>query len=74
MMKKTAPLITLVLLILALAGIPLGIIKISDSKSFSYSGNILYLIPIHCLSIYVTGGLGVVTMIPMYWKQKLNCC
>ena len=55
---------------IGLAGIPMGIIKISVSKSFSYSGNILYLIPIHCLSIYVTGGFGVVTMKPDVLETK----
>ncbi|MCJ7582430.1 MAG: porin family protein [Candidatus Aminicenantes bacterium] len=52
------------------AGIPLGIDKISDSKSFSYSGNILYSVPIHCLSIYMTGGLGAVSIKPDILAKK----
>ncbi|MFC2168164.1 outer membrane beta-barrel protein [Acidobacteriota bacterium] len=55
---------------IGLAGIPLGIFKISDSKSFSYSGNIHYSVPIHFLSIYVTGGLGVVSMKPDLLETK----
>ncbi len=55
---------------IGLAGIPMGIVKVSDSKSFSYSGNILYSVPIHCFSIYVTGGLGVVTMKPDVLETK----
>ena len=55
---------------IGLAGIPLGIVKVSDSQSFSYSGNILYSVPIHCLSIYVTGGMGAVTLKPDVLETK----
>ncbi len=55
---------------IGLAGIPLGIVKIADVKSFSYSGNVLYSIPIHCLSVYVTGGLGVLTLKPDVLRTK----
>ncbi len=56
-----------------LAGVPMGIVKVSDVKSFSYSGNILYSIPIHCMSFYVTGGVGAVTLKPdeLVTKTKL---
>jgi len=49
---------------IGLAGVPLGIAKVADVKSFSYSGNVLYSVPIHCLSVYVTGGVGAVTLKP----------
>jgi hypothetical protein len=55
---------------IGLAGVPLGIFKVADVKSFSTSGNILYSIPIRCLSIYVTGGLGAVTLIPDVLVKK----
>ena len=55
---------------IGLAGVPLGIVKVSDSKSFSYSGNILYSVPIHCLSIYVTGGVGAITLKPDLLETK----
>ncbi len=49
---------------IGLAGIPFGITKVSDTKSFSYSGNILYSVPIQSLSVYVTGGGGAMTLKP----------
>lgn len=49
---------------IGIAGVPMGIVKIADSKSISYSGNILYSVPIHCMSVYVTGGVGAVTLKP----------
>ena len=55
---------------IGLVGIPLGIVKVSDSKSFSYSGNILYSVPIHCMSMYVTGGVGAVTLKPDVLKTS----
>ncbi len=55
---------------IGIAGVPMGIVKIADSKSFSYSGNILYSVPIHCMSVYVTGGVGAVTLKPDVLKTS----
>lgn len=55
---------------IGLAGVPMGIVKVADSKSFSYSGNILYSVPIHCVSVYVTGGVGAVTLKPDVLKTS----
>ncbi len=53
-----------------LAGVPMGIVKVSDVKSFYYNGNILYSIPIHSMSVYVTGGVGAVTLKPDVLKTS----
>ncbi len=55
---------------IGLAGVPLGIFKITDVKSYSYGGNILYSAPIHSLSVYVTGGMGAVTLKPDTLRTK----
>jgi hypothetical protein len=55
---------------IGLAGVPQGIFKVADVKSFSYSGNVLYSVPIHCLSVYVTGGVGAVTLKPDVLKTS----
>lgn len=52
------------------AGVPLGIVKVADVKSFSYSGNVLYSVPIHCLSVYLTGGVGALTLKPDVLRTK----
>ncbi len=53
---------------IGLAGIPLGKAKVSDAKQFLYSGNILYHIPFRKLSLYLTAGLGGITLNP----ERLN--
>ena len=44
------------------AGIPLGKAKISDAKNFTYSGNILYYFLLRRISLFLTGGVGAVTL------------
>jgi hypothetical protein len=55
---------------IGIAGVPMGIVKVSDANTFSYSGNILYSIPLHCFSLYVAGGIGAVTMKPDLLETK----
>lgn len=57
---------------IGLAGIPLGVTKVSDTKSFSYSGNILYSVPIQGLSVYMTGGVGTITLKPVTLATKTS--
>lgn len=49
---------------IGLAGIPLGKTKVSDTKSFYYSGNILFYFPLNRTSPFVTVGLGAATLKP----------
>jgi len=49
---------------IGLAGIPLGKTKVSDTKSFYYSGNILFYFPLNRISPFVTVGLGATTLRP----------
>lgn len=49
---------------IGLAGIPLGKVKVSDAKMLFYSGNILYHIPFRKVSLYLTAGLGGITLRP----------
>lgn len=53
-----------------LAGIPLGKNKVSDARSFYYSGNILFYFPVKRTSPYVTVGLGAVTLRPEKLRSR----
>lgn len=55
---------------IGLAGFPLGKVKISDVKVFGFSGNLLYHIPVKRHSLYLTGGLGAVTLSPTELKTS----
>lgn len=55
---------------IGLAGIPLGKIKVSDAKAYSYSGNILYHFPFGKNSLYLTAGIGAATLSPEQLKNK----
>lgn len=44
------------------AGIPLGKTKVSDAKNLYYSGNVLYYFSRTRTSLFLTGGVGVVTL------------
>jgi hypothetical protein len=47
---------------IGLAGIPLGKTKISDAKNFTYSGNIFYYFLLKRMSLFLTAGVGAVTL------------
>ena len=47
---------------IGLAGIPLGKTKVSDAKTLFYSGNLLYYFLLKRTSLFLTGGLGAVTL------------
>jgi opacity protein-like surface antigen len=58
---------------IGLASIPLGKTKVSDTKSFYYSGNILFYFPLNRISPFVTVGLGAATLKPtkLHSRTKL---
>lgn len=47
---------------IGLAGIPLGKIKISDVKNITCGGNLLYYFFLRRISLFLTGGVGAVTL------------
>lgn len=49
---------------IGIGGIPLGKTKVSDTKCFYYSGNILFYFPLNRTSTFVTVGLGAASMRP----------
>ncbi|UCC40094.1 MAG: outer membrane beta-barrel protein [Candidatus Aminicenantes bacterium] len=55
---------------IGLAGIPLGKTKVSDTKSFYYSGNILFYFPLNRTSPFLTVGLGAATMRPTNFRSR----
>jgi opacity protein-like surface antigen len=55
---------------IGLAGIPLGKTKVSDTKTFYYSGNILFYIPLNWTSPYVTVGLGAASLKPAKLRSR----
>jgi hypothetical protein len=55
---------------IGLAGIPLGKTKVSDTKSFYYSGNIVFYFPLDRTSPFVSVGLGAVTLRPTELRSK----
>ena len=55
---------------IGIAGIPLGIDKVSDANSLSYSGNILYHFPFGKYSVYLAAGIGATTLIPEQLSNK----
>jgi hypothetical protein len=52
------------------AGVPLGKTKVSDTKCFYYSGNILFYLLPNWTSPFVTIGLGAVTLRPTKLRSK----
>jgi opacity protein-like surface antigen len=55
---------------IGLAGVPVGKTKVSDTKSFYYSGNILFYFSLNRTSPFVTIGLGAVTLKPTKLRTK----
>ncbi len=55
---------------IGLAGTPLGKVKVSDAKAYSYSGNILYHFPFGKNSMYLTAGIGAATLSPEQLNNK----
>lgn len=55
---------------IGLTGVPLGLNKVAETKSFSYSGNVLCSFPIHSLSVYAAVGLGALTLNPDVLKKS----
>jgi hypothetical protein len=53
-----------------IGGFPLGKEKVSDANIYSYSGNILYHIPLSQSSIFFTAGLGGMTLDPEVFNSK----
>ena len=55
---------------IGLAGVPLGKTKVSNAKSFYYSGNILFYFSRNRTSPFVTIGLGAVTLMPAKLRSR----
>jgi hypothetical protein len=55
---------------IGLAGVPLGKTKVSDTKNFYYSGNILFYFSSNRISPFVTVGLGAVSLKPTKLPPK----
>jgi hypothetical protein len=53
-----------------IGGFPLGKEKVSDATVYSYSGNILYHIPLSESSIFFTAGIGGLTLNPEIFNSK----
>ena len=55
---------------IGIAGIPLGEFRYSDVKTFTWSGNFLYNVPIKRTVVFVEAGLGALTYKPERLKTK----
>ena len=59
---------------IGLAGVPLGKTIVSDTKNFSYGGNVLYYFSLTRISPFVTFGLGAVTLNPEEFRTRTKLC